>query len=473
MSHVTRIKGGTIWTEKGPVVGDVVIDQHGRIQDVRAEPPSDGSMPLDPTGEIDASGLWVIPGAVDVHVHFREPGLTDKEDFMTGSAAAAVGGVTTVLDMPNTLPPVTNGSLLRQKKEGLAGRSYVDYGLFGCLTAGEVPGAEDVAWLIDQVEAMLQEGACGIKIFMGPTTGDIRSPGFGTLYQVCKHFASTDVIFTFHCEDRESIEVSTSMIQSAKGSLHKYQTLLDARPRFGELIATDAALRLALETGAKVHIAHVALKEAVWAIERAKAAGARVSAETCPQYLLLTDEDYPVLGEMMKVLPPIRHQDDQDVLWEGLRSGIIDCVATDHAPHQRSVGQAPVDPPSALTGPFGCAGVETMLPLMLHCATSRGISVDDVVKWCATHPADIYHLSGKGRLSPGADADIVLIDPRIEWIIEDATWRSKSNNTPFWGLQLKGKPVLTLSKGRVIAQDGQVVGAPIGSFLHSSHDVVS
>lgn len=457
MRRIRWIKGGTIWTESGRLEGDLVLGEDGKVAAVAPRSSPTGltdDLDVGPDEIIEATGLWILPGAVDVHVHFREPGLTASEDFATGSAAAACGGVTTVLDMPNTLPPVSDRKSLVAKMEQVAGRSYVDYGLFGAAVA------QDERELIPQVEAMVEAGACGIKIFMGPTTGDLRAPGWGALYRLCRHLGRGGPVLTFHCEDRDVIEAVAAARERL--SPDDYQSLLSLRPRFGELFATQGALLLALETGARVHIAHVALKEAVSLIAWAKAAGAPVSAETCPQYLFLCAEDFAWAGLRMKALPPIRSVQDQDQLWKGLLEGVLDVVATDHAPH---LIQEPRDE-AVWASPFGIAGVQTLLPLLLDHAIAGKCQVSDVVKWTSSNPARAYGLyPKKGSLEPGADGDVVIVDPNAVWRCDESWWKGKSSNTPFWGRTGKGLPVMTLLRGQVVAQGGQVSGTPRGRLL--------
>lgn len=476
MRRIRWIKGGTIWTEDGPVEADLALDPDGKIDalvdrrgptderptgpDVAPGPPVPAGLAgshADPNDVLDATGLWVLPGAVDVHVHFREPGLTASEDFGTGSAAAACGGVTTVLDMPNTLPPVSDAATLRAKMEAIAGRSYVDYGLFGAAVAGDEGG------LIERVEAMAEAGACGIKVFLGPTTGDIAAPGWGALYRLCRHLGGRGPVLTFHCEDRDVIEAAAV----GRGRLNPgdYRSLLELRPRFGELLATQGVLLLALETGARVHIAHVALKEAVSMIGQAKEAGAPVTAETCPQYLFVCDEDFAWAGRQMKALPPIRSAEDREALWRGLADGALDTIATDHAPHRtKELRDEAVWAP-----PFGIAGVQTLLPLLLDHAISGACRVSDVVRWTSSNPARAYGLyPRKGALVPGADGDVVLVDPGATWRCDDPWWKGKSRNTPFWGRIGKGLPVVTLLGGRVVAEGGHVVGSPRGKLVAGS-----
>lgn len=451
------VLGGTLWSPEGAQEADVVIGEDGRVAAVVRRSPGRQSMYVydpDTYDIIDATGKWVLPGGIDAHVHFREPGLTVKEDFATGSRSAAAGGVTTVLEMPNTVPPVSDGERLRAKYEAIAGRSYVDYGLFGAAIA-----PDHLDELEKSVEALLAGGVAGIKVLLGPTTGDLSAPTWGQLYQLMSRFRD-ETVFVFHCEDRSVIEEATPRVPSRFAS--EYKGLLMARPRFGELMATDGVLRLARETGARVHIAHVALAEAVQAIEAAKNDGAPVTAETCPQYLLLSEEEAPALGRRMNVLPPIRSKRDQEALWQGLKSGVIDFVATDHAPHEtkRTAAQ------TAWEGPFGMAGVQTLVPLLLDQAIQGVCGVADVVRWTSYAPARAFGLyPRKGVLRPGADADLIVVDPDETWCVGPDWWQSKSANTAFWGTSGAGAPILTMLRGEVIVQKGQIVDPPKGRPL--------
>lgn len=453
----TILRGGTVWDESGAADADVVIDAAGRIEALVPRGGQDGGAAREggaPAQVIDVSGLWVLPGAVDAHVHFRDPGLTAKEDFLTGSAAAAVGGVTTVLDMPNTLPPVNTAAAFAAKLQAVAGRAYTDFGLFGAATAWE-----SIDDLIAHVDGLIEQGAVGIKVLLGPTTGNLSAPSWGELYQLLALHAERTV-FVFHCEDRSVIEVATPRVPRALAA--EYRGLLAARPRFGEILATAGVLELAGATGARVHVAHVALAEAVGLIARAKGQGWPVTAETCPQYLFLCQDDYEAIGPVMKVLPPIRSARDRDELVQGLRSGAIDLVATDHAPHEPPTkSEQPV-----WEGSFGMAGVQLLLPLLVDLALRGGCSIPDVVRWTSAAPARAFGLyPAKGALRPGSDADLVVIDPHRAWCVADDWWKSKSRNTAFWGRSGRGFPAMTFLRGRLVQVDGRVCGPPRGRLV--------
>lgn len=454
------ICNGQVWTEEGALEVDVLVGEDGRVLRLIDRNAGADGEELGCAERYDAAGMWVLPGAIDAHVHFREPGLTEKEDFLSGSKGAALGGVTTVLDMPNTIPPVSDAEGWLAKAEQIAGRSYVDYALF---TAAVDDGDASAGDLVAKVGGAVDAGAIGVKVFLGPTTGDIRAPDWGRLYALCRELAGS-AVFTFHCEDRDVIDAAAR--QRASLDPGSYASLLEVRPRFGEILATAGALRLAASTGARVHIAHVALKEAVLDIQVAKEQGAAVTAETCPQYLFLSAEEYRSFGAMMKVLPPIRSGLDQTALWEGIVSGAVDVVATDHAPH---LGRAKEQSKAVWEGAFGMAGVQTLVPLMIDAAISGRCTPADVVRWTSSNPAKAFGLfPAKGSLSPGADADIAIIDPNATWRVDDRWWASKSDNTAFWGRTGRGKPVATFVRGELVASGGDVIASPIGRLLKPS-----
>lgn len=435
------IRGGTLVTPRHLFKADIGISD-GQIAQILA--PGHTCLARE---TIDADGLYVLPGLIDAHVHLREPGLVHKETIATGTRAAACGGVTTVLDMPNTVPPVVDADTLTDKGQLIEGQAQVDVGLFAALTPGSAR----------ELSRVIEAGCVGFKLFLGPTTGDLQAPGWGELLEVFTISAGTHIPMVVHAEEREVIEHWTPRTKSHGDD---YPQLLASRPEFGEVSATASVCRLAKCTGAAVHIAHVSLAEAVEVIGQAKAAGWPVTAETCPPYLFLTAEDFPRLGPTMKVLPPVRHQNDQDRLWYGLRSSVIDVVATDHAPHLASEKAA-----SLWDAPGGAPGVETLLPLMLEAVHQGRCSLSDIVRWCCANPAIIFGLQGKGHLRPGAWADIVIVDLAKPWCIQAEELHSLSRSTPFAGLRGRGAPVATFLRGRLVARDGEPVGKPSGRWI--------
>ncbi|MFS8534103.1 MAG: allantoinase AllB [Limnochordales bacterium] len=450
------VRGGMIVTAGGVFPGDILV-RGGRIAAVvqRAEEfPNWEPWVAGGAGEgmehvrvLDATGLHVLPGLVDVHVHLRDPGLTHKEDFLSGTAAAAFGGVTTVLEMPNTLPPVATAALFAQKRERLAGRSYVDYGLYGVIDEANFPHLRELA----------EAGAIAFKLFLGPTTGDIRAPGWGRLQDVFALVAELGLPLVVHAEDRDVIEYAQAQV----GEARDYRAFLATRPPFGELAATQTTCLLAQVSGARVHIAHVSLGDAVDLIREAKERGAPVTAETCPPYLFMTAEDCERLGPASKILPPIRERKDQERLWEGLHDGTLDLIATDHAPHLTEEKASK----SWSAAPGGMIGLETMLPQLLTAVGEGRLTLPQLVEWTSTRPATIFGLAGrKGDIRPGLDADFVLVDLDAEWTLQPEHLHSKSKNSPLLGARLRGKVVHTIVRGHVVVENGKL-GEPIGQWL--------
>ena len=440
------LRGGTVVTEVAMFPADLVV-QGGRVAGLLAP----GSNGIQARRVLDVSGLYLLPGAIDVHVHFREPGLTHKEDWETGSAGAAVGGVTTVLEMPNTLPPTATAEALRDKAKLAEGRSYVDFGLYGVVMADN----------LEQIEPLWRCGAVGFKIFLGETTGQLSAPSGLRLVQALQAIARTGLRVGFHAEDREICAMALD--EARRQGLQGIRAHLASRPAAAELDAIGRLVALARHTGAKVHIFHLSAGEGVELIRLGRASGADITGETCPHYLLLTVDDPRVeaAGAIAKVNPPLRTRADAQQLWDGLRDGTLALVASDHAPHtsQEKTG-------SIWEAASGVPGVELLLPLMLNEASHGRCSLCDVVRWLAAGPARTFGLyPRKGTLTIGADADIAVVDLHRRWTIRAAALQSKARFTPFDGWEVRGAVVYTLVGGRVVAEDGRLTGPPAGRWV--------
>src|SRR6516165_5027209 len=269
---------------------------------------------------LDATGLHLLPGAIDVHVHFREPGYTHKEDWQTGTAAAAMGGVTTVFDMPNVDPPTGTPEALALKQEA-AKKAHVDYGLYGLL-------AEDN---IDQLEALIDGGVAGFKCFMGNTFGNLPSPSTGAMLEGFEIIAEHGLRIALHAETASIMARREKRLQSA-GRTDPLAHLA-SRPAVVAIEAVSRAAVLAEWTGARIHILHISSADELRPLREAKARGVDITGETCPHYLMLSSEDYARFAGTIRVNPPVRGKRNQEPLWEALADGTIDLIATDHAPH--------------------------------------------------------------------------------------------------------------------------------------------
>ena len=376
---------------------------------------------------IDGTGLHLLPGAIDPHVHFRDPGNPEKEDLESGSRAAAAGGITSFLDMPNTSPNATNRLALEEKIASAAKKTVTHHGFFIGATTNNVSDLQSVQGM---------DGICGIKIFMGSSTGDL-------LVHEQKHleniFANTGGIIATHAEDEIRLQ---SRIAEFK---HRTDIAAHAECRDIEcaLIATKRATALAKDHSHRLHIVHLTSgKEADWLSSKK---GDLITTEVCTQHLTFDQDDVEKLGVRALMNPPIRYTEDKEKLWSRLKDGTIDCIVTDHAPHTleaKSVGF-----PKA---PAGMPGVETSLPRMLTHAKEGKCSISDIVKWMCAGPAKVYGIKNKGSLIEGFDGDLTLVDFENHRIIQDSDTWTRVGWTPYDGMELTGWPMYTIVDGNVV-----------------------
>lgn len=454
------IQGGTVVTPQDVFQADIGI-RDGRILAI-GELKGEGA-----NARFDAGGLYVLPGIIDEHIHSRDPGLTHKEDFYHASQAAAAGGVTTVIDMPNCVPPVTNATALRDRVARLEASAFVDFALYGMIL-----GARNVADLPE----LAAGGVVGFKFFWGyalnPQTlevvyhfrpGDpvIFPPGRGEIYESFRVAAQTGLPVAIHAEDTEVI--SWLVDRAARhGTLHEsYRAFLDTRPPFTEAVIAKVGIDLARAAGCHLHILHVSSRETIKAIAQARARNQPVTAETCPHYLFLTAADFDRVGTVMKLYPPIREAEDRESLWEALNRSVLQAVGSDHSP--QTPDEKAGDIWKALAGTWG---VQTLLPMMLEAVARGRLDLRRMVACLSEGPARIWGLYGrKGCIRPGADADLVLVDPTAEWTITREWLLYRHALTPFENEKVRGRPVATLLRGRWVMQDGKVLGEPSGRFI--------
>ena len=380
---------------------------------------------------IDAAGLVVCPGLVDMHVHLRDPGLTYKEDILTGTAAAARGGVTSLACMANTDPTVDTPEqvayVLGRAKEGAGVRVYPIAALSRGLR-GEEP---------TDAEALQKAGAVALS------DDGSNVDNANLMRDVLIRARRLKMPVLCHCED-------TSMVEGRavnEGSVSR-QLWLEGRPAIAEEIMVMRDAMLAEETGAHVHICHVSTARSVDIIRRMKKRGAPITCETCPQYFSLTEDEVLTQGSMARVNPPLRTAQDVKGIITGLRDGTIDVIATDHAPHSAEEKARPLT-----RAPSGMVGLETSLALALTQLYHTGkMDLPSLIRRMTTNPADILHLP-RGRMALGADADLTIFDPDEEWVIDPEQFASKGRNTPFAGWKVKGRVKYTIVGGRIIYQD--------------------
>ncbi|MFM0158045.1 allantoinase AllB [Paraburkholderia sediminicola] len=391
--------------------------------------------------EMRADGLYLLPGAIDSHVHFRDPGYPNKETWKTGSAAAACGGVTTVFEMPNTNPPTATVDALRIKQKA-AESSYVDFGIHGLL-------GDDT---IDQLEALLDAGVTSFKAFVGNTFGNLPAPTDGALLEGFEKLAPLGIRTVVHAEN-SSILFRRQKRMQEEGRIDAMAHLA-ARPAVAEIEAINRVLTLAEWTGARVHIAHHSSADSLFVLRDFKRRGVDVTAETCPQYVLLNTDHMLKLGGILRLNPPIREARNNEPLWDALLDGTIDMIATDHAPH------APDEKtrPNIWECDCGFPGVETQMALMLTEVNRERASLMDYVRWSSVNPARAWGIYGpKGVIAPGAHADIAIVDMNRTGILSQNQLQSISKISPWHGRAVKGYPLHTLVRGRFVMRDGKLV----------------
>lgn len=381
---------------------------------------------------IDADGLVVCPGLVDMHVHLRDPGLTYKEDIFTGTAAAAHGGVTLVACMANTDPVVDTPEQVRYVKDKAAQANGVHVYPIAAVSMG-MRGEEP-----SDADALKKAGAIALS------DDGCNVDNANLMRDVMIHAKRLEMPVLCHCED-------TTMVEGRavnEGSVSR-QLWLEGRPAIAEEIMVMRDAMLAEETGAHVHICHVSTAKSVDIIRRMKKRGVAITCETCPQYFTLTEDEILTQGSMARVNPPLRTAKDIKGIIAGLKDGTIDAIATDHAPHSAEEKSRPLT-----RAPSGMVGLETSLAIALTELYHTGkMKLPDIIKRMTYTPASILRLSSKGRLSLGSDADITIFDPEEVWTIDPEQFASKARNTPFAGREVKGKVKYTIVGGNVIYQD--------------------
>jgi dihydropyrimidinase/allantoinase len=440
------ISNGKIFTSYGFIRGSIGIDS-GRIVSLTSQ-----SAEPEANRVVDVKGKFVLPGMIDMHVHFRDPGFTEREDFESGTRAAAAGGVTTVVDMPNTVPAVTSLEALEEKAEIANSKALVDYALIG--GAGEVSP--------ETLIAMAKGGVVGFKTFMIARFKELAASD-GQMLDNFSTIARTGLPCLIHAENEDIVSRWRDKAL-AEGKVEP-MAHSEFRPPLAENEATMRTIMIADWTGVHLHICHMTTKGATEILEWAKTKGVNVTGETSPNYLLLTADIMRKIGPFAKIDPPIRGPEDQKALWRAVNEGIIEVIASDHAPYPKSEKNKGWD--NIFDAPSGGVGVETSMPLMLDCVNRDLLSLERLVEVFSINPARILGIyPKKGALIPGADADIVVVDMNGDFTIEGERLHSKEKVTAFEGYQGKGLPLMTVVRGEIVMDEGVILGRPgYGKFL--------
>ncbi|MBE9604809.1 dihydroorotase family protein [Acetobacteraceae bacterium H6797] len=434
------ITGGTVVNETGRFPADVAV-KDGLIAFI-------GHPSLAPRAKrvLEAKGRFILPGAIDVHTHIREPGMTQKENWTTGTRAAAAGGVTTVFDMPNTDPPTWSLEALAEKQAAAEKQAHVNYGLYGLLDERT----------LGNIEPLTKAGVIGFKLFLGNTTGNLPAPNDGAVLEGFEILAGLGMRCSIHAENSPMLFWRERRMREA-GRDDDFAHWC-ARADIVALESLGRAICLSEWTGARIHIVHESCARSVPVIREAKARGVPMTVETCPQFLFLAAEE--LTGQQAKIArmnPPIREGAQREALLKALIDGTIDMIATDHAPHAMEEKQRD----SIWDNACGFPGVETSMRLMLTLVDQGKMRLEDYVRMSSAAPARAFGLAGrKGVIQPGADADLVVVDvTKRAPILAEMLHSEKSRFTPYEGIETVGAPVATIVRGRVVMENGLVAEA--------------
>lgn len=443
MTYDLLIKNGQVVTESGLQRVDLLI-KDGKIAQIGKCDCSD-----EVTKEFDAKGQYVLPGFIDPHVHLNDPGLTNSEDFYTGTSAAAAGGITTVLEHPLTFPLPDNLKAFHEKKEIAQSKAVINFGLFGACS--EKNQAE--------MKKMLENGAIAFKTFL-TYSPEIPSLDDGQLLERMEFLSEYSTVLAIHCENNDIVDYCTEKMQ-AEGRV-KPEDYPDGRPEIAELEAVARMCLFAQKTGCRVNIAHCTLKSAVDVVQETKKLGADLSVETCPQYLILNRSMLPELGVFGICNPPLRQEERVEELWNCIFDGKIDWICSDHATYTIEEKMAGKD--DIFKTPAGVTSLELCYQLFFsEGVIKRGLSLEKFVELTSTNAAKRYHLyPKKGTIAVGADADFAILNPDEVWTVEDKNLKQMIKWSPYDGMRVNGRVTGTIVNGAEV-YDGKDILAEKGS----------
>ena len=449
MVHDLVVAGGTVVTSQGRRSADVVVDA-GRI--AALVPPGTGGAARE---VLDAQGRHVLPGVIDTHVHTRHPGVPEREDFQSGTSAAAAGGITTLFEMPISKLPVNSAESLTRRAELLQSTALVDYALYGGA------GHENLGDIAGQAEA----GAIAFKTFLQPPPPARLDEFFGlwctddvALRDVMRAVKATGLRHCFHCEHTPLFQHLQRQLEAAgrlTGRAHA-----ESRPPIVEELSVAIVLALAEDLGARVQIVHCSSPRSARLARDARWRGVDATVETCPPYLFFTDEALDRLGPFAKCNPPLRGEQEVRGLRQCVREGLIEVIGTDHSPFladDKASGAGNI-----FKAPPGLAGLDLLVPMMLTAVHHGWITLEDVAALCAENAAKLFGLPQKGRVQAGADADLTLVDLETAWRYDSASalTKSRANMRIYDGVTMHGRVTGTVVRGAVVYRDGVVTGTP-------------
>ena len=453
-----RIKNARI-IENEQLKTVTIYVKNGKIKDIT---PGDNTL-LPVEKEIDVKGNIVFPGFIDPHVHFDDPGFTEREDFETGTRSAAAGGITTIIDMPCTsIPPVISGPNFDYKLNIVKPKAYVDFAFWGGVTPEQVESGEHEKSL----KELKDRGIVGVKFY---TVSGMELyprmpvPDMDKAFRLLKEL---NLVCAIHTEDYYLVDYYSHFMQEM--GREDPESWCEGRTYEAEPEAIWSVVGITGKVGNKLHIVHLSTKEGLNIIRWAKAHGLNVSTETCPQYLIFTVEDFKKLGSILKIAPPLRQEEDRKELWKGLKDGSIDFICTDHAAGKYAEEKSS---PDIWKNYAGIPGTQLALPIMLHYGYHKGrLTLSEMQKLMSENAAKRYGLyPQKGAIKVGSDADFTIIDLEKEWIVDPSKLESKGKYSPLAEKKLKGKLCLTIVRGEIVYRKGEgVIGKRgYGQFVKS------
>lgn len=421
--------------ERGQIVDCCIAIEEGKIQKIGKET----QMPQADT-KTDLHNLLVLPGLIDEHVHLRDEGRAYKEDFASGTAAAAAGGFTTILDMPNNDPVTMSVGRLQNRMETARRRLLVNVGFYSELPK-TVPEIKDIA----------QAGAVAFKLFLNGQVGGVNIDDDAALVEAFRAAADADRLVAVHAEDHTMIAANEEKLKKAKRNLPI--EFLRAHSEEVELHAVQRLLKLTQGLDVRLHFCHISTAPALDAIAQAKKEERKVTCEVTPNHLMLTNNEVERLGGLTIIAPPLRDRVQVDALWKGINDGTVDALGSDHAPHALEEKLAS----SVWEVKPGIPGLEVTLPLMLTMLRKNKLTINQLVALLAEKPAEIYGLTDRGQLKAGLNADLTVVDYNRLYKIEPAKFKSKAKFSPYSGWEVYGKPAKTIVNGTLVYDDGDIV----------------
>ncbi|MGQ9720838.1 MAG: dihydroorotase [Candidatus Jordarchaeum sp.] len=440
------LKNARVFTFQGIITGGVAVDE-GKVVKLSKEPES-----LRADEVLDAKGFLLLPGLIDAHVHMRDMQLSYKEDFYTASCAAAAGGITTVIDMPNTIPRTCSLKALREKMEEAKKKTLINIAFYAGFPSK-----------LTEVKQMTKEGIVGFKLYPHDPFEEIDLANEEQAQIYFKAAAENNVPVSIHPDDLETIKKLQSKLKLQK--LSDIEIFLGSHPAESERKAIAKYAELGAKTGCHIHFCHISSMESLAAIKKEQGRGVKITCESTPHHLLLTKEELEKLNTFAKVLPPLRSKNDNIALWAALLDGLINMIVSDHAPHSLQEKQKPF-----LEAPSGFPGLETLFPVMLTKVAHGDLRLEKLVEMTSSSPSKIFKVGNKGMLREGYDADMVLVDIKEKWKIDPEKFYSKSKFSPFKDWKVVGKVRNTFINGSCIMSDDEITAPKgIGSIIQIRH----